>query len=89
MTEGAEFWMIDYLSLRPSSSNVWPKYKFIGIEIIFNPDLKTIDRQTYDLLMFLGDVGGLDFSMYIFGWLLISSYSQFNAYANLISFLFV
>ena len=81
--------MIDYLSLWPSSSNVWPNYKFIGIEIIFNPDLKTIDRQTYDLLMFLGDVGGLDFSMYIFGWLLISSYSQFNAYANLISFLFV
>ena len=89
-TTTAEYWSIEYKSLRPSSSNLWPnKYKFIGIEIIFNPDLMLVDRQTYDTLTFLADVGGLDFSLYIFGFLLMNSYSQFNAYTHLISLLFL
>ena len=75
-TTVAEYWKVDYLALRPSSSNQWPnKYKFIGIEIIFNPDLQIVDRQTYDFLTFLADVGGLDFSLYILGFLVMNAYS--------------
>lgn len=89
-TTSGNFWELTYSALRPSSSNIWPKnYKFIGLEIIFNTDLKFIDRQSYDFLTFLADVGGLDQALYVFGFIIMRGFSRFNAYSYLISLLFV
>ena len=75
-TTTAEYWKVTYSPLRVSSSNVWPSnYKFIGIEIIFNTDLQVVNRQSYDFLTFLADVGGLDFTLYLFGFLVMNAYS--------------
>ena len=34
-------------------------YKFMSIHFYVNPNVKTIERQTYDFLSLLGDIGGL------------------------------
>jgi len=88
--EESELWNINWSSLRPSSSNIWPtKYKFIGIEVLFTQDLLKIDRSTYDLLNFFSDVGGLDFTLYIMGYLIMNSYAVFNSYSYLMTLLFL
>lgn len=85
MIEYSEYWEIEYSALRPSSSNVWPtSYKFIGVEILFNTDKKTVSRETYHLFQLFGDIGGLDAALVVMGSLLMSSYAQFNAYSFLI-----
>ncbi len=77
---------VDYKPLRPSSSNRFPlNYKFIGAEYIFNVDQTVFTRQNYDILNWIGDVGGLDSALYIIGVLIISGYSEFNAYGFLMS----
>jgi hypothetical protein len=43
-----------------SSWNTYPDhYKLFGIEIMLSPDIGRNDRETYDLLSYLGDLGGL------------------------------
>lgn len=42
-----------------SASNFPTKYKFIDITIYVDPARKIYNRRTYDLLMFAGDMGGL------------------------------
>jgi len=77
------------LPLRQSSSNIWPRrYKIIGIECSFEPNLIVTNRQTYDLLNFLGDIGGLDATLNTIGYMIVSGYNSSNAFAVLISLLF-
>jgi hypothetical protein len=75
--------------LRLSSLNRFPaSYMLIGMWFSFEPNLIVTSRQTYDLLNFLGDIGGLDGTLTIIGHLLLSSYNNLNAYGVLISLLF-
>jgi hypothetical protein len=75
--------------LRLSSLNNFPaSYMLIGMWFSFEPNLIVTNRQTYDLLNFLGDIGGLDGTLSTIGYLLVSSYNNLNAYAILISLLF-
>ncbi len=60
----------------------------VGMWLAFEPDLVVTSRQTYDILNFLGDVGGLDGTLSIIGYLLVSGYNNLNAYGVLISLLF-
>ena len=43
----------------PTPKNPLSRYKFTSIEVNFSPDVRTIFRQTYNILDWLGDVGGL------------------------------
>jgi hypothetical protein len=44
-----------------SAYNIFgPKYKILGIQIQTSFTLDQYQRQTYDLLNFMGDVGGRD-----------------------------
>ena len=44
-----------------------------------NLDLEVTNRQTYDLLQFLGDIGGLNSILMALGTLLVGSIAQFRA----------
>lgn len=45
-------------------------YQVVGLSIFRSLDLQRINRSTYDVLNFLGDVGGLDGILVILGVLL-------------------
>jgi hypothetical protein len=46
--------------LLPSSYNKFPNgYKYIGVEVLLNMDILSTERQTYGILDYLGDIGGL------------------------------
>ena len=47
------------------------------------------NRQSYDLLNWFGDVGGLDAALSLIGFIFVYGYSEFNAYSYLITRLFV
>ena len=49
----------------PTAENPERRYKFTSTEINFSPHLKTIYRQTYSGLDWLGDIGGLTDAMMI------------------------
>ena len=50
----------------PTDENPSTRYKFASIEINFSLDVKQWNRQTYSLLDWLGDLGGLfDALLYI------------------------
>ena len=60
--------------LVPSAWNKFPtpedpgsQYKYTSLEITVNPDLKVLNRQTYGLLDFLGDCGGLLDALLVIG----------------------
>jgi hypothetical protein len=61
----------------------------VGIEFSVSPDLIYINRQNYNLLSFLGDIGGLDSTLEIIGAILIGGFSKSNAYSHLVSLLFM
>ena len=52
-------------------------------------DLMSVNRETYDLLNFMGDIGGLDSILALIGFIIMQNYSKFNFYSYLISLLFV
>ena len=68
----------------PSSWNTYPtrenpssRYKFMSIEVNMNLDKKRFSRQTYSLLDWLGDIGGLSDALLPIVGLLVSPLSSF------------
>jgi len=47
-------------------------YKIAGVSIFRNLDRTEISRETYDLLTFIGDIGGLLDGLYLCGFLIIN-----------------
>ena len=47
------------------------------MEINFSPDTAIINRQTYSLLDWLGDLGGLFDALYLIGYALIAPLANF------------
>jgi len=43
----------------PTKENPYSRYKFTSFELSISPDKMVINRQTYSLLDWLGDLGGL------------------------------
>lgn len=73
----------------PSSWIDFPqRYKFTGVEILFDFNLEIVNRQTYDSLQLLGDVGGLQQGLSWIGIILVSWYSRLNYQGHLVSKLF-
>ena len=63
----------------PSAWIEYPeRYKLIGVDILLDFTLKTIDRSTYSILDFLGDVGGFYGILMLIGNVLLYKLRQFN-----------
>ena len=66
-------------ALEPSAWNDYPtRYKFIGVEILLNFDLNAYSRNTYSLLQWFGDLGGLEQALKLIGSLLVSRLASLN-----------
>ena len=61
----------------PTPENPSSKYKFASIEVNFTLDQVVWTRQTYSLLDWLGDLGGLYESLYYGCLLLVSPFTRF------------
>ena len=64
------------------------KYKFTSIEINASMDQTFITRETYSMLDYLGDLGGLFDAFKILGGILISPVSGFALKSRLLSTIF-
>ena len=72
----------------PTNENPNFRYKFSSISLRISPDLIVIERQTYGLLEWLGDIGGLFDALIIIGKILVGPISAFNLKATLLSRIF-
>ena len=73
-----------------SSMRDYPdNYKFTSVEISINPDLRVIERQTYSVLEFMGDMGGLFDALYAIGSWIIFPIVTFRMKENVRSQLYM
>ena len=72
----------------PTKENPSRKYKFTSYEINLSADKKVINRETYSLLDWLGDVGGLIDALRYLCKFLIGPVTSFSLQATLLSTLF-
>ena len=70
---------------QPSSWNKYPtqeepsrKYKFTSLEVSMSPNKQVYNRQTYSLLDWLGDLGGLYDALILIASLIVAPISAFN-----------
>ena len=87
-----EFLTIDMKETQPSSWIYFPtvdnpslQYKFLSVEINVSPDLMLWERQTYSLLDFLGDLGGLYDALFLIVKVFVSPLSVFALNSTLLS----
>ena len=80
---------------QPSSWNKFPtkeepsrRYKFTSLEVNLSLDKLVVNRETYSLLDWLGDLGGLFDALKLLCAFLISPISGFTLRATLMSYLF-
>ena len=60
----------------PSAYTSYPnKYKFIGLTISVEDSRNLISRETYSLLEFLGDIGGLYEFLYLFSYAVVKIFT--------------
>ena len=72
------FFSFDFDRLYLSYEDTFPEaYKFAGFSIFRSFDEEVIQRETYDILNFLGDVGGLETVLTIVGGFIIASLINF------------
>ena len=62
----------------PTDKNPRGRYVFSSVYILLSQDLNMIDRQTYDSLQWLGDVGGLYDGLYIIGCIFMAPLTKFS-----------
>ena len=86
--------MIDS-NVRPSAWSKFPtqdnpngKYKFTSLEITYSQDQLTFNRQTYSILEWLGDLGGLFGSLSTIGAILVAPLSSFALNTELMTKIF-
>ena len=78
-----------------SSWNTYPtpedpsaRYKYAGVDILLDPDLKLWTRQSYSSLDFLGDLGGLyDALRLIFG-IFVAPLASFSLRSSMMTSIF-
>ena len=72
----------------PTEENPLARYKFTSLEVNFSPHSKTINRQTYGLLDWLGDMGGLLDALLVIGAIFMTPFAQFALESKLLSSIF-
>ena len=71
----------------PSSDKPFDKYKYVSFDLRLVKDLQQISRQTYGLLEWLGDCGGLIDALTLIAKLIINPFSVFTLWQKLAEFL--
>ena len=61
----------------PTEENPLARYKFVSLQFTFEHDLTVINRQTYSLLDWLGDCGGLLDALLLLGQIFVAPISSF------------
>ena len=56
---------------------------------MFSDDLVEINRETYEMLQFVGDIGGLLDGLHLFGTLLVMPFVSFKAKSRIMHNLFM
>ena len=94
-TDNQDFSATKWDPPRPSAMIFFPTkeepdlmYKFTSISLFFSPDLTVIERQTYSLLDYLGDVGGLHDMLALISAFLVGPIAAFYLRVELLSSLF-
>ena len=64
------------------------RYKFVSYQIQVSDIVKVTNRETYSLLEFLGDIGGLYEFLYLFGAFFAASFGKMNFKALLVNVLY-
>ena len=85
---------VDSLDQKISSWNIYPtkenpntRFKFTSVELNLNKDIDQINRQTYSLLDWLGDAGGLLDALFFIGEAIVEPFSVFALQSKLVSLL--
>ena len=77
--EEYEFYQFTMDQPTPSSWTHFPtRYKFLSFEMNMHRDRIKLNRQTYSLLDWLGDLGGLTDALYIIFSILVTTFSKFS-----------
>ena len=78
------FFRVEMEKPMPSFMDSWPTdenpdgfYKFASVWIEFSQDLSMIERETYGVLEWLGDIGGLTDALIGIGKVFITPFSAF------------
>ena len=86
---------VHFSNPRPSAWSGFPtdaspdtRYKFSSIAFTFGPDLNVIERSTYSILEWLGDVGGLFDALRILGAFIVLPVASMSMKQALLSTLF-
>ena len=87
-----EFTTVNFDTPAPSSMSKWPsdresesKYKVVSSYVTLSMDQNVIERQTYSVLEWLGDVGGLYDMLGLIGGALIGPLAAFSLKAELLT----
>ena len=72
----------------PTLEDPLSRYKFTSVEVNFSPDQQLVTRQTYSILDWLGDMGGLLDALYLIGMIIMSPISNFALKTELLSSMF-
>lgn len=72
-------------TIYPTKENPYTRYKFTSFEISISADRVVVNRQTYSLLDWLGDLGGLFEALSIMSQWLIAPVASFALKATLLS----
>ena len=74
---------IDDLNEKPDG-----RRKFTSVTIDLSPNLVVVQRETYDLLTWLGDVGGIADALYLLGNIILMPFTAYSFQSNLLSRMF-
>ena len=74
-------------NVHPSTSALG-RYKFISVEVNMFQQILVINRETYDLLSWLGDVGGLTDAFLLICSFILAPFKKFNTSSFILQFLF-
>lgn len=89
-----EFTSTEFGSTEPSAFSIWPTkedptvYKYNAFYLELRPELTTIERQTYSLLAWIGDVGGLLDGLWYMFKIIVRPFTAFAVKAEVLSQVF-
>ena len=67
----------------PTEDNPDGKYKYMSFAIEMSPDLQMTSRQTYSILDFMGDLGGLAEALNFLVYIMLVPFTTFHFQSNL------
>lgn len=64
------------------------KYKYTSIAFLLSPDVTLIERETYSLLEWLGDIGGLFDALKTIGGAIVGPFASYTLSTEILSSIF-